>query len=360
MPRILLIEDEVVLRSMMARGLGRTPGYEVLDAGTLEDGVRLLDGHGIDLVVSDIDLPGRSGIELLAELSARGLRVPVVFVSGYLGHYAAQIPHHEDLEVLEKPVSIDELRHTIERRLTSSRPRMDSAPFGVPDFLQLASMGRHSVIIEVEAPGEGSGAVVVSQGQVWAAADGHGSGEAALRRLAFLPAEVSCRRLVGPPGERNVERDWEWVLLDEARSLDESGRGALARRSLRPSAPPSDEVSWAGLEVPTPAPPPTKPSSHLDVPPSRARPEPPHASAREREPEPSRRLREPRVASSREPPPRDDGFELAWDEGVGALLRKDYHAALEAFLRARAIRPDDTKVTVNLRRLAELGVSEAS
>jgi CheY-like chemotaxis protein len=241
MPRILLIEDEVVLRSMMARGLGRTPGYEVLDAGTLEDGVRLLDGHGIDLVVSDIDLPGRSGIELLAELSARGLRVPVVFVSGYLGHYAAQIPHHEDLEVLEK-----------------------------------------------------------------------------------------------------------------------SGRGALARRTLRPSAPLSDEVSWAGLEVPTPPPPPTKPSSHLDVPPSRARPEPPHASAREREPEPSRRLHEPRVASSREPPPRDDGFELAWDEGVGALLRKDYHAALEAFLRARAIRPDDTKVTVNLRRLAELGVSEAS
>lgn len=358
MPRILLIEDEVVLRSMMARGLGRTPGYEVVDAGTLEDGVRLLDTHGIDIVVTDIDLPGRSGIELLAELHGRGLRVPVVFVSGYLGHYASQIPHHEDLEVLEKPVSIDDLRHTIERRLTTSRPRMDSAPFGVPDFLQLASMGRHSVIIEVDAAGsQGSGAVVVYQGQVWAAADGRGSGEPALRRLAFLPAEVSCRRLVGPPGERNVERDWEWVLLDEARSLDESGRGALTRslRPAPPSPPVSDETSWLSVDVPTPPPPPTRPSPSVVDAPSSRRADRPLAP-----PPPPSRISPPSPTAPPAPVAPPDGFDDAWDDGVGALLRKDYPAALEAFLRARAIRPDDTKVAANLRRLAELGVREAS
>jgi Flp pilus assembly protein TadD len=48
------------------------------------------------------------------------------------------------------------------------------------------------------------------------------------------------------------------------------------------------------------------------------------------------------------------------DRGSAALLRKDYAAALAAFVEARAMRPGDMRVAANLRRLSDLGYREAA
>ncbi|CAN0585800.1 unnamed protein product, partial [Laminaria digitata] len=53
-------------------------------------------------------------------------------------------------------------------------------------------------------------------------------------------------------------------------------------------------------------------------------------------------------------------FDALFDEGVDALLRKDYSEAYAAFRAADQIRPDDRLVTANLQRLASLGVGEDS
>lgn len=114
MARVLIIEDETVLRASVARGIAKL-NVDVFEAGTLNDALRIVDTTPPDVVISDIDMPERSGLELLGELGRRNLNVPVIFVSGYLNAYRSQIPHHASVEVLEKPVPIDELRQVVRR-----------------------------------------------------------------------------------------------------------------------------------------------------------------------------------------------------------------------------------------------------
>ena len=118
MPRVLIVEDETVLRASMARALAKLPA-EVVEAGTVAEAVAAL-GHTIpDVIVSDLDLPDGTGIELIGELGRRRARVPVVFVSAYLRAFRAQIPPHADVEVREKPLALDELRALVRERIAA-------------------------------------------------------------------------------------------------------------------------------------------------------------------------------------------------------------------------------------------------
>lgn len=318
--RILVIEDETMLRSTIARGLSKINGAVVSDAGDLESALALLDGTPPDVIVSDIDLPGRSGLELLGELGRRALRIPVIFVSGYLQAYRSQIPPHANVEVMEKPVSLDELRTAVLRRSPrASRPTIEVAPFSVADYLQLAGIGRHSVVLEVERDGRVIGEVVVWAGETWSAVDELGKGEAALRRLAFAAmTQVRCRTLLEHPEGRNLPGHWEMMLLEAARQNDEEQAASREASSDVDSAWDSPPPQ-AAHRAPTPPPPPSPP------------PPQPRRSALEL------------------------AFEDAWEEGLEALLSKDYPSALRAFLAARELKPEDLKVHANLKRLAELG-----
>ena len=69
---ILLVEDNDSLRSLMRLAL-ESEGYSVDEAPTAEQGLRLLEDHRYDLVLTDYSLPGRTGAWLLQEAAARDL-----------------------------------------------------------------------------------------------------------------------------------------------------------------------------------------------------------------------------------------------------------------------------------------------
>jgi nitrogen-specific signal transduction histidine kinase/CheY-like chemotaxis protein len=81
---ILLVEDEERVRELTRRILVRH-GYSVLPAGDANEALGLAGrGNGrIDLLITDVVLPGASGPELANELVARGFTGPVLFLSGY-------------------------------------------------------------------------------------------------------------------------------------------------------------------------------------------------------------------------------------------------------------------------------------
>jgi DNA-binding response OmpR family regulator len=78
--RILVVEDEAKVAQALKEGLERE-GYEVGVAGTGEEGYFLLDAKSYDLVVLDVMLPGRSGLEMLAALRARDRGLPVLILT---------------------------------------------------------------------------------------------------------------------------------------------------------------------------------------------------------------------------------------------------------------------------------------
>ena len=81
---ILVVEDEDALRSLIVRTL-RREGYEVLDAETPEAALRLAHGFEgrIDLLVSDVVMPGMSGVEFAEQLRLSRPDTLVIFISGY-------------------------------------------------------------------------------------------------------------------------------------------------------------------------------------------------------------------------------------------------------------------------------------
>src|SRR3954462_449962 len=81
MSRILVIDDEDVIRGLMVEIL-ESDGHEVVDADTAECALALLENDDFDLVVSDVIMPGLSGLELLDAVRTRRASLPVLLVTG--------------------------------------------------------------------------------------------------------------------------------------------------------------------------------------------------------------------------------------------------------------------------------------
>jgi two-component system, NtrC family, sensor histidine kinase HydH len=82
MPRVLLVDDEPSLRLTLTEFLKRA-GYDVVPTADVESAL-LVGSAGLDVAVIDINLSGRSGIELLKELNSREPYVPVIMITGEL------------------------------------------------------------------------------------------------------------------------------------------------------------------------------------------------------------------------------------------------------------------------------------
>lgn len=89
---ILVVEDGAVLREVIADVL-RTCGYQVLEAGNGHDGLSIFESHPqIDLVLTDLAMPGLNGAELAKLLKARKPEIKVLYMSGSADHAPADGP----------------------------------------------------------------------------------------------------------------------------------------------------------------------------------------------------------------------------------------------------------------------------
>jgi two-component system, OmpR family, copper resistance phosphate regulon response regulator CusR len=78
--RILFVEDEIKVGNAVSEGL-RAEGYEVTWAQTGEEGFFHASSQGFDLIVLDVMLPGRDGIEVLQTLRKQGSKTPVLLLT---------------------------------------------------------------------------------------------------------------------------------------------------------------------------------------------------------------------------------------------------------------------------------------
>ena len=79
--RILVVDDEAPVRTMLRQALERE-GYEVREADDGDGGLRLLDKQPIDLVLLDIFMPNKEGIETLLEIRSLFPRLKFIVISG--------------------------------------------------------------------------------------------------------------------------------------------------------------------------------------------------------------------------------------------------------------------------------------
>ena len=81
MPRILIIEDEEHVRSLTRKTL-EMEGFDVFEAEDGDSGIKAYDENDIDLIVTDIIMPGKEGIETIMELRKKNPEVKIIAISG--------------------------------------------------------------------------------------------------------------------------------------------------------------------------------------------------------------------------------------------------------------------------------------
>ena len=124
MPRkahLLLVDDDPNTLASLSRAF-RLAGHEATVCDNAPRALELLRTESFDLILSDVVMPGKSGIELLEDLKQAGVKTPIVLISGQANvEMAVKATKLGALDFLEKPLSTDKLLVTVENALRLSR-----------------------------------------------------------------------------------------------------------------------------------------------------------------------------------------------------------------------------------------------
>jgi two-component system, NtrC family, nitrogen regulation response regulator NtrX len=118
---LLLVDDDPNTLASLSRAF-RLAGHEATVCDNAARALELLRTEVFDLILSDVVMPGKSGLELLEDLKKAGTKTPVVLISGQANiEMAVRATRLGALDFLEKPLSTDKLLVTVENALRLSR-----------------------------------------------------------------------------------------------------------------------------------------------------------------------------------------------------------------------------------------------
>ncbi len=135
-PLILIVDDEQITREMCVEALRK---YRVISAASCEEAVRIYERERIDLVLSDIVMPGDSGIELLKRIKSLDPNATVIMMTGLSDKEVILSALKEDADdFINKPLNLLQLRLAIEKALAKKSLKEELAHIKHSDELKNA------------------------------------------------------------------------------------------------------------------------------------------------------------------------------------------------------------------------------
>jgi DNA-binding NtrC family response regulator len=126
MATILIIEDEAKMRRLLELNLG-DDGFKTVSAADAESGLKLLAAEPVDLVITDLKLPGMSGLELLQAVKRQNAALPVVVMTAFGSvETAVEAMKAGASDYVLKPFSLTEMRMAVHKELDVSRLREEN------------------------------------------------------------------------------------------------------------------------------------------------------------------------------------------------------------------------------------------
>ena len=139
---VYIVDDDASMRDSLAMMLGLL-GYHAASFASAEALLAAYQDNWIGCVVADLKLPGKSGLELQAELRARGSRLPFVIITAHGDVSSARAAFQaEAVDFLEKPFDEAELRAAIEKGLEKELGRLKRRTAENDDASKLAKLTR--------------------------------------------------------------------------------------------------------------------------------------------------------------------------------------------------------------------------
>ena len=235
-PRILLVDDEEALVWSVSNRIAKVrPEYEVM---AFHDGIsalKELESTPVDLLVTDVRMPGMTGLELVVAARRVHRALPVIVMTAYpTGDLRMDAALRGSIEYLQKPFELDRflalVDETLERRKVGFSGAISVQT--LPDIVQLYALSNATGALWVRRRGV-EGRIWFEHGYVTHATTGGVDGEEAFHTIllwtggdfAMIPGEAAPTR--------SILAGWTELLMESCKRIDDM------RRSWDVSGPPS-------------------------------------------------------------------------------------------------------------------------
>lgn len=167
--RIMVVDDDMIIRILINKSLTQQ-GYEVIDMDSAIKAVEYIKDEGsesLDLIMTDVSMPGMSGIEFLLWLKEQEIKLPVIMMTAFHSKEIEQTARQNKvLRYLNKPVKLKELEILLgEIGNSGFEGYVDN--INVFDFIQLALMSgeRNKIQVKDQESGQ-SGYLYLNHGSI--------------------------------------------------------------------------------------------------------------------------------------------------------------------------------------------------
>ena len=144
MTRLLIVDDDQSTLASLSRAF-RMAGYEAVVCDNAARAITLLKTERFDLVFSDVVMPGKDGLTMLAEVRELGISTPIIMISGQATvEMAVRATRLGAVDFLEKPISSEKLLLTVENALKLARLEEENRQLR-------RRVGRHDLVWKSEA-----------------------------------------------------------------------------------------------------------------------------------------------------------------------------------------------------------------
>ena len=119
--KILVVDDEQRIRWFLDRAL-RKNGHEVVTAENVDDASAKLSSEAIDVLVTDLRMPGKNGKELIGKVDIRGKDPRVIVCSAFIPDELEEELRQKGACILRKPIRLNELNDALQICLSKTPP----------------------------------------------------------------------------------------------------------------------------------------------------------------------------------------------------------------------------------------------
>lgn len=221
--KVLVVDDEEDLTWSISKNLSRDKdNFEVICVNSGDEALNLLAQVPVDLVVSDIRMPGISGLDLLLEIKKEYPNTRAIIMTAFgSADVQKEATERGSLFYIEKPFEIDDLRGIIQKAL-SEKKGFDGkvTDFQLSDLIQMNILGRMVAALIVNKDNQ-QGIIYFSEGNITHAMCGSLKGDEAFYRIMSWEDGKFEFRKGEIPEEESITKGWQSLLLEGMRRKDE-------------------------------------------------------------------------------------------------------------------------------------------
>lgn len=233
MKRVLVVDDEADMLWMLQRNLNKDmKDVEILAAESGEQALSILSDKQVNLVISDINMPGMNGLDLLVEINNRYPDTGVIIMTAYPSNtFENQAMMNGSLRFIEKPFDIKEMRRIVQETLRTEEGFQGTVDgVDLMDIVQFNGLSRATAALKVTTD-KNEGMIFFKNGEVVHAMCDSESGENAFFRiLSFHGGSLQNIRGVEPP-VMSIKQSLESLLLEVANRSDETTSGIASEET---------------------------------------------------------------------------------------------------------------------------------